>query len=586
MAHLAPFVLLLAAAAAAPAAAAAAPAERLSLAECMARGGVELIGSDHPGYDAARRTYNGFSSAWPTGVALPATAAQAAAAVRCARAAGVPVNPRCGGHGNEGESVITGHLTLDLQRLAAVRLSRDKQTVRVGGGATMGQLLAGLWRQSNGTRGFPSGSKFSVGVAGFVLGGGFGSFHRWAGLGADQLIALTGVTAAGGLITANATHHADLLWASRGGGGGKFVVVTEMVLATMDLSGGTTNFEFAVPHDRAIETMVWFQAWALGLPNRFIPRSGIEPDPTSPGRVTYFIAGRFFGGEADAKAALLAAGLEVSSGGLARLSDLTFTYERDILRSFATENELGAALAGGADLLSVMSNRSTFEFEYNWYFKYRSLILDAPLPRDALAIVLDAAQEYPGFHVEVKFLGGAVAAVPPEASAASHLRRGAIIFILRGTKVARAPPAAAAGAAGACLDAAGAAAAAAAAGAEVRAGSHNATRTIKAVAASLGAPVRSYINFRDSDVPSFVPDYRAAYYGDNVAALECLKAKYDPGDLFRQPLDIEPPPGGAPPGCAPLLARLGAATAAYSRQLGARVARGAAAGAGRAGGRR
>ena len=53
---------------------------------------------------------------------------------------------------------------------------------------------------------------------------------RANGLACDQLLALEMVDSQGHVIIANATHNADLLWASKGGGGGNFGIVTRFLL--------------------------------------------------------------------------------------------------------------------------------------------------------------------------------------------------------------------------------------------------------------------------------------------------------------------------------------------------------------------
>jgi FAD/FMN-containing dehydrogenase len=72
----------------------------------------------------------------------------------------------------------------------------------------------------------------SVGVAGFTLGGGFGSFSRRFGTAAGNVLELEVVTADGDVLVANEAQHADLFWALRGGGGGTFGIVTRLTMRT------------------------------------------------------------------------------------------------------------------------------------------------------------------------------------------------------------------------------------------------------------------------------------------------------------------------------------------------------------------
>ena len=75
----------------------------------------------------------------------------------------------------------------------------------------------------------------TVGVAGLVQGGGFGSFSKRYGTAAASLLEAEIVTADGELRIANACQNPDLLWALKGGGGGTFGVVTRLTLRTHPL---------------------------------------------------------------------------------------------------------------------------------------------------------------------------------------------------------------------------------------------------------------------------------------------------------------------------------------------------------------
>jgi FAD/FMN-containing dehydrogenase len=75
----------------------------------------------------------------------------------------------------------------------------------------------------------------SVGVAGLVQGGGFGSFSKRWGLAAASLLQAEIVTADGVVRIVNACREPDLFWALQGGGGGSFGVVTRLTLRTHDL---------------------------------------------------------------------------------------------------------------------------------------------------------------------------------------------------------------------------------------------------------------------------------------------------------------------------------------------------------------
>jgi len=75
----------------------------------------------------------------------------------------------------------------------------------------------------------------TVGVAGLVQGGGFGSFSKHYGLAAAALLEAEIVTADGSVKIVNACKNPDLFWAIKGGGGGTFGVVTKLTLRTREL---------------------------------------------------------------------------------------------------------------------------------------------------------------------------------------------------------------------------------------------------------------------------------------------------------------------------------------------------------------
>ncbi len=75
----------------------------------------------------------------------------------------------------------------------------------------------------------------SVGVAGLIQSGGFGSFSKGFGTASASLLEAQIVTADGKLRTVNQCQDPDLYWALKGGGGGSWGVITQVTLRTHDL---------------------------------------------------------------------------------------------------------------------------------------------------------------------------------------------------------------------------------------------------------------------------------------------------------------------------------------------------------------
>jgi FAD/FMN-containing dehydrogenase len=144
------------------------------------------------------------------------------AALAHARAEGLEVSVRGGGHNFGGLALTHGGLAIDLAPMNAVSIDPATRRGVCGGGTTWGQLDAAS--QAHGlatTGGFIS----HTGVAGLTLGGGIGWLSRKAGLSCDCLVGARVVTADGRVLRASADENPDLFWGLRGGGG-NFGVVT------------------------------------------------------------------------------------------------------------------------------------------------------------------------------------------------------------------------------------------------------------------------------------------------------------------------------------------------------------------------
>ncbi|MGX1695829.1 FAD-binding oxidoreductase [Microbacterium keratanolyticum] len=135
-----------------------------------------------------------------------------------------------GGHSVWARTDVGG-LRLELADLADVQV--DGTIVRVGGGATWGQVAAEL---ADHGLAISSGDTSTVGVGGLTTGGGIGWMVRMWGLAADQLIGAQVVTATGEVIETSALHEPELFWALRGGGG-NFGVVTRFDFQAHPLPG-------------------------------------------------------------------------------------------------------------------------------------------------------------------------------------------------------------------------------------------------------------------------------------------------------------------------------------------------------------
>ena len=154
-----------------------------------------------------------------------------AAAIRYARAEGLQIAVRCGGHSMPGHSVCDDGIVIDLRALSRVHVDPRKRRAEVGGGTLLGEVDRAT---SEYGLVLPTGVVSHTGAGGLTLGGGVGRLMRRFGLTIDSLRSAQVVTADGAILRASADEHADLFWALRGGGG-NFGIVTEFEFSLHEL---------------------------------------------------------------------------------------------------------------------------------------------------------------------------------------------------------------------------------------------------------------------------------------------------------------------------------------------------------------
>jgi len=194
------------------------------------------------GYDAARKVYNAMIDKRPAVIVRCTGVADVIEAVKAARADGLGIAVRGGGHSVPGFGTADGALVIDLSRMRGIRVDAGTKTVRAEGGCTWGDFNHATHAFGLATTG---GIISTTGIAGLTLGGGIGYLTRSAGLSLDNLIAADVVLADGSFVTTSETKNRDLLWALRGGGG-NFGVVTNLeyrLHSVKNIVGGPMFFE-------------------------------------------------------------------------------------------------------------------------------------------------------------------------------------------------------------------------------------------------------------------------------------------------------------------------------------------------------
>jgi FAD/FMN-containing dehydrogenase len=150
----------------------------------------------------------------------------------------LPLAVRCGGHSYAGYSTCEGGVVLDMSGFRNIAVAADKSGARVGGGTLCGAVEIATAKAGVAT---VLGECPSVGVGGFLLGGGVGPLMSGYGLGCDNVLSADVILANGRLVKASAHENSDLYWAIRGGGG-NFGIVTEFEVTLHPVSKVLAGF--------------------------------------------------------------------------------------------------------------------------------------------------------------------------------------------------------------------------------------------------------------------------------------------------------------------------------------------------------
>lgn len=223
------------------------------------------------GDDVALTQTTGWLDAWASSPSAYAVAARDANdvkhAVDFAREHRLRLAIKGGGHSYMGTSNAAGSL-LVWTRAMADHVLHDAfvpagcsgrvapvPAVSVGTGATWLRTYDAVARAGRYVQG---GGCATVGVAGLVLGGGFGSFSKRYGLGGAWLLEAEIVTADGAVRVVNACRDPELFWTLKGGGNGSLGVVTRLTLRTHELPSffGGASFTVRAASDAAYRALV------------------------------------------------------------------------------------------------------------------------------------------------------------------------------------------------------------------------------------------------------------------------------------------------------------------------------------------
>jgi FAD/FMN-containing dehydrogenase len=176
----------------------------------------------------------------PQAVVAATSAKDVAEAVRVARDSGVKVSVQATGHG--AIAPIDSGILISTRALQGVSVDPETRVATIAGGSPFAPVVTAAAEFGLAPIG---GSSTTVGVVGYLVGGGLGPLARSHGFSSDYIAGMTVVTGTGEVLDVDADHHADLFWALRGGKSG-LGIITSLRLRLAELPalyGGSIYFD-------------------------------------------------------------------------------------------------------------------------------------------------------------------------------------------------------------------------------------------------------------------------------------------------------------------------------------------------------
>jgi FAD/FMN-containing dehydrogenase len=444
-----------------------------------------VLTPDDPDYDAARELWNGKVDRRPAVFVRAASAGDVTTAVRVAREHGLSLGVRGGGHHVTGSALVDDGLVVDLSGMDGVEIDPETRTARVGPGARVMDVLEPA--QEHGLAPI-AGSAAQNGVAGSTLAGGIGWLRRAFGLGVDHLRSVELVTAEGEVIRVSEADHPDLFWGLRGGGA-NFGVVTEFELGLVEVGPRVAIAQTIYPVEAASEVLAAYREYATEAPDEvttLVALMRVPPLPDVPPEAVGAPVVMVYG--------VSAGPVEEGEAAMAPLRELG-----DPLMDMSTPQPL-AGVHEVARLLFPDGRR------YAWHSLYAAELGDA-----ALGAMAEALLAAPSHHSELGIwhLGGAIGDVEDEATAFGFRDAEFMLTV----DAAWEDPAA---------------------DAENTAWAADVWETLRADPTTVAG---SYPGFPG---PVEGEERTRMAYGEHVDRLAGLKAEWDPENLFRSNLNVEP----------------------------------------------
>ncbi|CAI9090392.1 OLC1v1025155C1 [Oldenlandia corymbosa var. corymbosa] len=229
----------------------------------------------------------------PVAILTPETESQIQSAIFCGKKHGLEMRIRSGGHDFEGNSYVSQvpFFVLDMFNFRSISVNVESKTAWIGAGATLGETYYGIYDKAK-TLAFPGGYCPTVGIGGFISGGGYGALTREFGLAADNVVDARIIDANGRILDRESMGE-DLFWAIRGGIGSNFGVILSYKVKLVDVPEYVTAFNIVrTTEQNAAELIHKWQNVVSQLPLKLtlslVIFSGVSPQTGKPTALVIF----------------------------------------------------------------------------------------------------------------------------------------------------------------------------------------------------------------------------------------------------------------------------------------------------------
>ena len=208
----------------------------------------KIVLPQDPDYDSGRGAFMRAFQHFPQIIIYCVGFSDVIASIGFAMQVGLRAVCRSGGHSTAGYSV-NDEMVIDVAGIGYIVVDPVTETALVG--ATFAAInpaldLYGLH--------VPGGGCPTVGVGGYMQGGGYGFTSLLFGMNCDNVIGIQMALADGRVVTASAQENEDLFWAVRGGTGNNFGVLLEIKFQLRKLGplwGAGFKWPLTTPEDAA-----------------------------------------------------------------------------------------------------------------------------------------------------------------------------------------------------------------------------------------------------------------------------------------------------------------------------------------------